>query len=199
MIRITLKQLQEMDACEDGITWFKGQSARGLRRIISALLKSNHADYAFWLLPRLMTQPQKVNFAIYAAEQVLEIFEGTRLGDDRPRKAIQAAKDFLAGKVDAYAASAAADAAYAAAAATYAAKDADYAAYAANAAAYAANAAAYAAYAAKDAAYAAAAANAAYVAYAAKGEARTIIQKRLADHALELLGETKVPNIKVRK
>lgn len=132
MIKITLEQLQEMRACEAGIVWFKGQRARTLKRIVPALIKSGHASYAFWLLPRLMTHPQQINLAIYAAEQVLESFEKEHPTDDRPRKAIQAAKDFLAGKITANAAYAAANAA-------------DAAAYAAGAAAYATGAAANAA------------------------------------------------------
>ena len=92
-----------------------------------------------------------VELAIYAAEMVIHIFEDKNPYDDRPRKAIEAAKSWLAGK-SAYAANdAAASAAtayavanaanaYAYAAATAA----SAAAYAASAASYAANAAAYA-------------------------------------------------------
>lgn len=47
-----------------------------------------------------MTYPQQIQFAIYSAEQVIDIFEKQHLKDDRPRKAIQAAKDFLADKID---------------------------------------------------------------------------------------------------
>jgi len=178
MIKITLEQLQKMGACESGIEWFTGQRARTLKRIVSKLIKSAHANYAFWLLSRLMTHPQKVNFAICAAEQVLELFEKEYPADDRPRKAIQAAKDFLAGKITADAASAAANAANAAANAAYA------AANAASAAAYAAYAAAYAASAANAAAYAAnAAANAAYAA------GRRATETKIADYGLTLLGE----------
>src|SRR5574343_301003 len=101
-----------------------------------------------------------VKLAIYVAEMVIHIFEDKNPYDDRPRKAIEAAKSWLAGK-SAYAAAYA----YAAAKAAYA----NAAANAANAAAYAANAAADAAYAAVDAAYANAAANAA--AYAANAAA----------------------------
>jgi hypothetical protein len=117
--------------------------------------------------------------AIKAAEGVLPLFEKRRPGDDRPRKAIEAAKERLANpsKADAADAAYAAYAAYAADAASAAsAADAAYAAYAVDAAdaayvasaAYAASAAsaASAAYAA-DAASAADAAYAAYAAYAA--------------------------------
>jgi len=83
-----------------------------------------------------------IALAIYAAELVIGVYEKKFPNDDRPRKAIEAAKAYLenpTGAADA-AAYAAAYAAYAAAdAAAYAAADAaDAAAYAAYAAAYAA-------------------------------------------------------------
>jgi hypothetical protein len=212
MIKITLEQLQKMGACESGIEWFTGQRARTLKRIVPKLIKSEHANYAFWLLSRLMTHPQKVNFAICAVEQVLELFEKEYPADDRPRKAIQAAKDFLAGKITADAADAAANAAdaaanaaanaayaaYAAANAADAAANAAYAAYAAANAAYAAANAAYAAYAANAADAAANAANAAAnaaahaanaAAHAANAAGRRATETKIADYGLTLLGE----------
>jgi hypothetical protein len=101
-------------------------------------------------------------YAADCAERVLGLYEKQYPKDDRPRKAIQAARDFANGLITK-------DAAYAASNAAYAASNAAYAA-AANAAANAAAAAAYAAssaaYAASNAAYAAAA-NAANAANAA--------------------------------
>jgi hypothetical protein len=102
-------------------------------------------------------------FAILCAESVLKYFENKYPKDDRPRRAIEAAKGYL--KHPTADAADAADATYAAARAAYAAADAARAAYAAARAADAADAAytADAAYAAADAADAAArAAGAAY-------------------------------------
>jgi hypothetical protein len=85
-----------------------------------------------------------VQFAVLCAEAVIEIYEKRCPSDDRPRNAIEAAKEYLKAH--------AADAAYAADAAAQAAADAAAyaAAYAADAAAQAAaDAAAYAAHAAK--------------------------------------------------
>jgi len=102
-------------------------------------------------------------FAADCAEHVLGIYERVYPKDDRPRKAIQTARDFANGLIDRDAIVNAANAyAYADARAAYAA--AAYAAYAAAHAAYAAYAAAHAAYAAAHAAYAAAPAAAAYAA-----------------------------------
>ena len=96
-----------------------------------------------------------VKYAIYAAECVIDIYEKKYPDDNRPRKAIEAAKkcienpneeNKLAASYAAYASYAASYAAYASYAASNAAADAADAAYAAanaaaNAAAYAASAA----------------------------------------------------------
>ena len=106
-------------------------------------------------------------FAADCAEHVLGIYERVCPKDDRPRKAIQAARDFANGLIDRNAAHAAANAAYSAA---EAARSAAEAAYSAAEAAYAASyAAAYAAdYSAAEAAYAASYAAAYAAAYAAE-------------------------------
>jgi hypothetical protein len=73
-----------------------------------------------------MTKEQRVQYAIFAAEQVIHIYEKKYPEDKRPRQAIEAAKAYLenpcaktkaAAAAAAYAAYAAAYAAYAAAAA----------------------------------------------------------------------------------
>ena len=117
-----------------------------------------------------LTRDVLVTFAADCAARVLPIFEARFPDDDRPRKAIEAARsggaaaDRAHAAYAAYAAANAANAANAAGNAANAAANAAYAAYAAyaaaRAAAYAANAAYAAAYAATDAAYAAYAANA---------------------------------------
>jgi hypothetical protein len=87
-----------------------------------------------------------VMFAVLCAESIIKIYEDKYPGDNRPRKAIEAAKEYLkSGKNAARAARAAARAARAARAA--------YAAAAAADAARAARATAYAAYAAYATAY----------------------------------------------
>ena len=129
------------------------------------------ADKSCWEEMRVIkayhwTKQDSIEFAIYAAELVIDIYEKKYPNDKRPREAIEAAKKYVealkSGDTDA------ADAAYAAAdAAAYAA---DAAADAADAAADAADAAARAAYAADAAAYAAYAARAARAADAALRE-----------------------------
>jgi hypothetical protein len=120
----------------------------------------------------------RVMFSTLCAESVLRFFEDNYPKDNRPRKAIEAAKKYLKTKsnADAHVAALAASAAAHAANAADAAAPAAYAA--ANAAAHAAYAAAYAAYAAAHDAYAA---NAAYAADA------SINFCKIADMAVELV------------
>lgn len=156
MKTITLKNLKELRACGDGVDWFKAQNETAIDKVCLALCADNHEDWANWLIVRFMTRKQKLKYAIYAAEQVLEIFEKQHPNDARPRQAIAAAKKVLKSNTKKNRAAAAAAAHAATHAATHAAAhaaayDAAYAVYAAAYdAAYAAYAAAY------DAAYTAA-------------------------------------------
>lgn len=124
---ITTDFLKSKNACSDGYDRFVrlyGKSAE-LSKVIKGHIKDSTLNYANWLITKVMTPEQCVRYAIFAAEQVLYIFENKYPNDNRPRKAIEAAKNYLCNK--SYAADAA-DAAYAA----YAADAAD--AYAADAA-----------------------------------------------------------------
>ena len=84
--------------------------------------------WANWLLTRVFNREQKIQYAVFAAEQAIDIYEKKYPTDKRPRAAIEAAKKCITDK-------SAAAAAYAAAAAAAYAADAAYAAAAAAAAA----------------------------------------------------------------
>ena len=122
-MKITLEWLKEEGACSDGVEWFKEQNKSELKDVLSDLLKQNYASWANWSIVRFMTHKQKVQYAIFSAEQVIEIYEKKYPKDHRPRRAIETAKKWVENPT--------ANAAYAAYAAVYAA----YAADAANAAA----------------------------------------------------------------
>ena len=49
-------------------------------------------DWANWLIVRIMGYKQYVSYAVYAAEQVINIYETKYYSNDKPRKAIEAAK-----------------------------------------------------------------------------------------------------------
>jgi len=173
-MKITVRWLEEKGACSEAITTFKSQSEKDPIKLIIYMLKSRiHLDWASWLIARILKRNQRIKYAVYAANQVIRLYEIEYPGDSRPGEAIKAAKACVKrnSKIKRAAAYDAANAAAYAAAYT-----ADNAAYAANAVANAAaNNAAYAAYAAANAAADNAAAdNAAYAAYAANAAANAV-------------------------
>jgi hypothetical protein len=186
MKQITLVWLRSTNACDDAVqAWRDHGCETDPITVVNLAMKMNRFDWANWLIVRVMTYKQYVSYAVFAAEQVLDIFEKKYPNNKRPRLAIEAAKRCI--KAPTKKNKTAADAAYTAAAhAAYAADAAD-AAYAVGAAG-AAYAAAYAAAGAAHAAYAAAAAHAAYAAYAAgAADARKEIRKRSIEYGIKLL------------
>lgn len=132
-MKITLEEVLKFKLCPEAEKWAinKYKAPIELKSVIKDLEKIKQLDWANWLIARLLSNDDKIKFAIFTAEQVLWIYEKKYPDDLRPRKAIEAAKEYLRLKTDA-----AADAAANAADAAYAAADA--AAYmAANAAVYA--------------------------------------------------------------
>jgi len=197
--------LEKNNACQSGKEWFLNENILDPVEGLKNLIKKGKYEWADWLMVRVMTREQYLQYAVFATEQVLDIFEKKYPSDNRPRLAISAAVKCInddtsenrqaanaaanatanaaanAATNAAAAAYAANAAAYAADAAAYAATNAAYAAaYAANAAANAANAAAYAAANATANAAANAATNAAAAAYAA-------IKIKILNYGMELL------------
>ena len=164
MTTITLNQIRKKSPCQDG--WEKLLKHLGKTKAddepisLAIVLESNGIQDAIWCLRALpdTERPKIVEFSCRCAESMLPHFEKKFPGDDRPRKAIAAARAYVAGEISReelrYAASSAAAAydvsssavsaavaAYAAAA--YVAADEEaYAAYASSAFAYTASAAA---------------------------------------------------------
>jgi len=197
---IDREKLEELDACKEAIVFFKRHYTSAdevaLLRDVVQYKEEVEREYGkdiwnwcYWLIAHTLDHVSSVRFSVYAAELVLHIYEDRHPRDQRPRKAIEAAKAWIenpkaagAAAKAAKAAGAAADATYATYAAAYA-----YAAYAANAAYAAAGAAAYAY------AYAAWATEAAYAAassanYAA-ANADPSIRDKILEFGIELLGK----------
>ena len=183
--------LEKFDACREGINWYEQNIDKSIaaKELIDLLLKTDDLKkihWTNWLLSRLFSKKQKIQYAIYAAELVLHLFENKYPNDKRPREAIEAAKKYLNDNDNIK--SAAANAAAAANAVN--AVNAAYAAYAAaESAAAAVNAvdAANAAYAAAESAAAAVnAVNATNTAYAA-AVARKETLLKIINYGIELL------------
>ena len=96
-MKITNEFLKEKSACTDGFRWVNEQGIVGLEHteFIKYLLAHDHYDYSNWLITKMLDKDNLIRYAIFAAEQVLDIYEKKYPGDDRPRKAIEAAKEYL--------------------------------------------------------------------------------------------------------
>lgn len=131
MIRkIDNRWIKRYQPCICAVEWCKENcTSKKPLDVLHTLIKYKEYSWANWLIVRLMTHPQQIRYAIYAAEKVIKIFEEEYPDDNRPREAIRAAKRYLKNptKKNANAADAAdaADAAYAAAYAADAADAAD--------------------------------------------------------------------------
>ena len=176
---ITKEYLKSLSPCEDRYKCYlkNYKNWSGTLEEFLDLPELTHADKK-WVFVRSIDKSKLRLVAADFAERVLHIFESKYPNDDRPRKAIEAARNGKAAayaSYDAFAARAAAAYAADAHAARAAAYDAAYAADAADAADdYTARAAAY------DAAYAACAA-----ARADEEKAQIEIMKRYAREALK--------------
>ena len=97
MKKLTKKKLKSLSPCVDGYEWYLEQNTEDLQEICNLLLKDKKLtdDYLLWLLPRMMNRKQKVQYAVFAAELVVDNFEKEFPDDDRPRKAIEAAKAYI--------------------------------------------------------------------------------------------------------
>jgi hypothetical protein len=182
-ITITKEWLVKKRACSDGMKWFLKEGKSDIYKLIEQLKEVN-CGWTGWLITRVLGKIDNVKYAVFAAKQVLEIYEKQYPLDNRPRKAIAAAKAYIDNPTNKNA--------YAAHTAAYAADDAADADYAvANTAARAARAAAYtaadAAYAAYTAAYTAAYAASLHSSVAAVAAAKKEIQLKIIAYGSRLL------------
>ena len=105
-ITITLNMIKVHSPCKDG--WEKLLKSLSKTKpdddplTFSQIAKSNGVDDTFWCLRALAEDKQYIARLIAAdiAERVLPIFEKERPNDDRPRKAIEAARKFAHGEID---------------------------------------------------------------------------------------------------
>jgi hypothetical protein len=113
MKTLSLKKLKDIEACDDVIEWFKRQGTTDINKLAKAAIADKKFYWAIWTATRIMTKKQNVQLAVFCAERCLKIYEDRFPDDDRPRKAIEAARNWI--KNPSYAAWAAASAAASAA------------------------------------------------------------------------------------
>ena len=89
--KITNRWLLQHEAPEGLIEWIKNKKERDPLKILRLLTKDN-ADQIVWLITKIMQDKDCIAYAVYAAEQVIDIYEEQYPGNKRLRVAIEAAK-----------------------------------------------------------------------------------------------------------
>src|SRR3990167_1946241 len=87
--------VNELHACRSGVEWWQQLHETDSLAVLRALMEQDRWDWCRWLSVRLMSHQQKVEWAIFSAVQVLPLFNVQYPQDQRPRKAIKAAKAWL--------------------------------------------------------------------------------------------------------
>ena len=93
MMKLTKAWMKKNNACQEAFdAWMKEGCEPDVVKVLNRCMELGRFDWANWLIVRHMTYKQYVSYAVFAAEQVIEIYEKKCPDDDRPRKAIEAAK-----------------------------------------------------------------------------------------------------------
>ena len=99
-MKLTVKFLQQKSACSSGMDWYeKNGKPDTVEVCITALCgdpkPTETLSYANWLLSKTLTEDNCCRYAIFAARQVLDIFEKQYPADNRPRAAVEAGEKYV--------------------------------------------------------------------------------------------------------
>jgi hypothetical protein len=97
MKRVTKKWLISQSACAEGMRFVtkEGLVGLGVTNFVKRLMEKKKYNWANWLIARCMTHTQYTNYAIYAAEQVVHIYNMAYPEDKRVQQAVDAAKRYI--------------------------------------------------------------------------------------------------------
>ena len=93
--KITKRWLRKKYACEEAVESFCKQDETDTIKLIKLMIRKKKFRWADWLITRVLEEPDRLGYAIHAAESVLHIYEDAYPDCDKPRKAIYAAKIVL--------------------------------------------------------------------------------------------------------
>ena len=97
---LTWAQVRRLKPCAEALAWGQSRYARRQRiavsTLLAALIRAKQESWANWLLGRCLTPDQCVQYAVFAARQVLHHYETAIPNDPRPRRSIEAAEAYLA-------------------------------------------------------------------------------------------------------
>ena len=99
-MKLTIEKVKLWSPCPESLVWadpiWNGREEDSLV-VLNRLIAEKKYEWANWLIVRCMTRPQYLAYAIYSAERAIKIYEKKYPEENRPRKAIEAAKKVLRG------------------------------------------------------------------------------------------------------
>ena len=95
-MKITKEYLRKQNACEESLKFGTEHDLIGMEAVplMERLIELEEVNWALWLLVRVMSRKQCIQFACHCARNVLHIFEERFPGDERPRNTIEEAEKF---------------------------------------------------------------------------------------------------------
>lgn len=97
--KVNAKWLEKWPACEDELSecikWFKKQKTDDPIKLIRKLIKAEKWEWINHCFKNTLTKKQAVKSTIYAAVQIINLFEKEFPEDKRPREAIKSALAYL--------------------------------------------------------------------------------------------------------
>ena len=92
---ITEAWIKERQPCEEGRKWYNSRTDKTPLGLLDGLIAEKRYEWSNWFVSRILDHKDRIRYAVFAAEQVLDIFEKKFPDDKRPRLAIESAKKVL--------------------------------------------------------------------------------------------------------
>jgi len=74
-MQITLEWLNGENACKEGCLWFSAQKETDGVTVVKKLMAEKQLDWANWTIYRIFSDKQRIQYAVYAAEQVAYLWK----------------------------------------------------------------------------------------------------------------------------
>ena len=93
-MRVTEEFLKPLNPCKEGYKYAIDKGYIGLEGVdfVKKLISDDKLEWANWLIVRIIDYKEYVSYAVFAALQVIDIYEKQCPDDKRPRLAIEAAQ-----------------------------------------------------------------------------------------------------------
>jgi hypothetical protein len=95
MFIVNKQWLRDKKCCMDGFHWIMKQEDLRADKLIYSMLRYDKLDWCIWVLARVLNKKERIKLAIYAAEDIVDIYSRKYPQDYRPKEALKAAKDVL--------------------------------------------------------------------------------------------------------